>query len=285
MRSQERVFILWGMADEPTWPGLEALGGQLVAGHQADAWWPGWPGRTPACTSADTTSRSSERGYTWPTLVSVASKPRCGGHRRLEPRRPASADAEQVEHVLLGADRALDAAQRVAGEQVLDPARAPAAAPRRRWRSACRAWWPGRRTLWLRPVITRLACSAARSASRASAATMRSRTSTRAGADLQLLDVLGEVARGHARVDVLVAGQRRELLDAGLHVVAGDPLAGVDRLRGRPGRRPPRRPRSTPSGTSTPEVALGPQHGDPELPLEHDLVLGRPDARPSAALA
>ena len=36
IRSQERLFILWGIADDPTWPGLEALGGQLEAGHQAD---------------------------------------------------------------------------------------------------------------------------------------------------------------------------------------------------------------------------------------------------------
>ena len=49
--------------------------------------------------------------------------------------------------------------------------------------------------------------------------------------------------RGHALVDVLVAGERGELLDPRLHVVAGDPLAGGDARRGRPGRRPPRRPR------------------------------------------
>ena len=46
--------------------------------------------------------------------------------------------------------------------------------------------------------------------------------------DLQLLDVLGEVAAGHPLVHVLVPGQRAELLDARLDVVAGDPLAGRD---------------------------------------------------------
>ena len=35
-RSQLRLFILWGIAELPTWPGLEALGDQLVAGHQPD---------------------------------------------------------------------------------------------------------------------------------------------------------------------------------------------------------------------------------------------------------
>ena len=46
---------------------------------------------------------------------------------------------------------------------------------------------------------------------------------------LVLLDVLGEVAAGHALVHVLMPGQRVELFDARLHVVPGDPLAGLDR--------------------------------------------------------
>ena len=40
--------------------------------------------------------------------------------------------------------------------------------------------------------------------------------------DLELLDVLGEITRGHSPVDVFVTGQRAELVDAGLDVVAGD---------------------------------------------------------------
>ena len=48
------------------------------------------------------------------------------------------------------------------------------------------------------------------------------------GPHLELLDVLGEVPRGHAGVDALVAGQGGELLDPGLHVVAGDPLPRLD---------------------------------------------------------
>jgi hypothetical protein len=46
-----------------------------------------------------------------------------------------------------------------------------------------------------------------------------------ASPDLELFDVLGEVARGHTLVDVLVASQDAELLDASLHVVADDLLA------------------------------------------------------------
>ena len=94
--------------------------------------------------------------------------------------------------------------------------------------------------------------------------------------DLELLDVLGQVAGGHPLVDVLVPGQRAELLDPRLHVVPGDPLARGDRVEvdlvddvlvGL----------DDAVGYVDPEVALGLEHRDPELPLEHDLVLRRPD--------
>jgi hypothetical protein len=49
--------------------------------------------------------------------------------------------------------------------------------------------------------------------------------------DLELLDIFGEVAARHALVDVLVAGEVAERVDAGLHIVPGDPLAGVDEAR------------------------------------------------------
>ena len=98
---------------------------------------------------------------------------------------------------------------------------------------------------------------------------------------LELLDVLGQVARGHALVDVLVPGQRVELLDAGLHVVARHALAGVDRVEvhavddGLVGG-------DHLVGVSPAEVdaqvALRPQHREPELPLRDDLGLRRPDA-------
>ncbi len=60
-RSHERAFILWGIADEPTWPGRNpsvasswpAISRMVVARLDgADAAW----------TSAATTSRSSDRG-------------------------------------------------------------------------------------------------------------------------------------------------------------------------------------------------------------------------------
>jgi hypothetical protein len=93
--------------------------------------------------------------------------------------------------------------------------------------------------------------------------------------DLQLLDVLGEVAAGHALVHVLVPGQRAELLDARLHVVAGDALAGrdggqVDLLDD------PLVVLHDAVGHVDAELALGPQHRDPQPALQHDLALGRP---------
>ena len=96
------------------------------------------------------------------------------------------------------------------------------------------------------------------------------------GPHLELLDVLGEVARRHPGVDPLVAGQGRELLDAGLHVVAGDPLPGLDARqvdlvdhRHVVVDHVERQVEA--------EVVLGPQHRHPQLPLEHHLVLRRPD--------
>ena len=95
-------------------------------------------------------------------------------------------------------------------------------------------------------------------------------------ADLQLLDVLGEVARGHALVDLLVAGEVVELLDARLHIVAGDFFPRHDRGRihlvlhlfiggDRFGR------------NIQPEIALRLHHGDPEFAFQNDPPFGGPD--------
>ena len=97
-----------------------------------------------------------------------------------------------------------------------------------------------------------------------------------ASSHLELFDVLGEIPGGHPCMDQLVPGQRRELLDARLHIVAGDALALLDALEidlvdhrdvvidgcRRHG---------------NPEVGLGAHDGHPELAFEHHLVLGRPD--------
>jgi hypothetical protein len=96
--------------------------------------------------------------------------------------------------------------------------------------------------------------------------------------NLQLLDVLGEVARRHALVDVLGAGERSELVDARLHIVTRDllPLGDrgevdvVDHCLVR---------LDDAVGGLDPEVPLGLEDRDPQPALQPDLVLGRPDLR------
>src|SRR5690606_35820157 len=92
---------------------------------------------------------------------------------------------------------------------------------------------------------------------------------------LELLDVLGEVAARHALVDVLVSGEVVELLDAGLDVVPGDALTLGDRAEVHTvDHRLVVLDHAV--GDVDPQVALGAHHRDPQLPLEHDLVLGGP---------
>ena len=90
---------------------------------------------------------------------------------------------------------------------------------------------------------------------------------------LELLDVLGEVARGHTSVDVLMACERAELIDPSFDIVTGDGLASGDRVeidllthRFVGGNRV--------VGNVDAERALCPHHRDPQFALEHDLALG-----------
>ena len=87
--------------------------------------------------------------------------------------------------------------------------------------------------------------------------------------DLQLLDVLGEVPAGQPQVDELPLRQLRELLDAGLDVVEGHALpardgtqvdVALDALVVLDGVR----------GNRDAEVLLGLHHRDPEVALEAD---------------
>ncbi len=182
--------------------------------------------------------------------------------------------AEQVEHVLRGAHRALDAAQRITGDELLKPGERhqhlvgrrgePLAERRRLRRHVVRAarhhqiGVPGRE---VRQVGEQRHAAVPHQ--------------DEAVADLQLLDVLGEVARGHALVHVLVAGEVVELLDARLHVVAGQALALGDGaqvdLRGHG-----LVVVDDTGGHLDAQLGLRSQHGQPQLPLGQHLVLGRP---------
>jgi hypothetical protein len=76
-------------------------------------------------------------------------------------------------------------------------------------------------------------------------------------------------------VDVLVPGQRAELFDARLDVVAGGPFPDGDARQVDVVEHPPV-VLDHPVGNGHPEVALGLEHGQPEPALEADLLLGRP---------
>ena len=93
------------------------------------------------------------------------------------------------------------------------------------------------------------------------------------GTHLHLLDVLGEIARRHPLVDVLVARQRAELLDAGLDVVASDAFAPSDRVEvDLLDDRFIRLDHAV--GDRDTQVALCAEDREPQLPLEHHLALG-----------
>ena len=128
-------------------------------------------------------------------------------------------------------------------------------------------------TLWLRPTITRVGVLGGEAAEAGEGGDHAVADDGEGVAHLQLLDVLGQVAARHALVDVLVAGEGRELLDAGLDVVAGDPLPGLDRVEvdlvddgfvGLDGA----------VGHVDAELGLRPEDREPQSSLEHDLVLG-----------
>ena len=196
-------------------------------------------------------------------------KPRCSATRRSRSARRGRVAAEEVEHVLCGAHRALDPAQRVAGAQVFQPVvgdeqlvgGAREALAERGGLGGDVVAAPGQHQLG---VLGGAAGQAGEDGDGAVAHVLQRQP------DLQLLDVLGEVAAGHALVDVLVPRQRGELLDARLDVVAGDALAGGDggevdvrrrrarsprsrrRARGRRGRAGRRARRSTAAAPARP---------------------------------
>ncbi len=193
----------------------------------------------------------------------------------LEVGQPRLVAVEQVEHVLGGAHRTLDAAQRIAIQQLLEPLDRDQHLVGDGGEPFAERGGLGRDVVGPaghhRGLV--LGGEPGQPSKRGDRAVPEQRQRL---ADLELLDVLGEVPRGHPLVDVLVAGQRVELLDPRLHVVPGDPLAGRDRVEvdlvddvAVVGHHP--------VGNGDAQVALYLEHGDPQPALEHDLVLRRPD--------
>ena len=193
--------------------------------------------------------------------------------------------ADQVEHVLPGADRTLDAAQRVAVEQPVDPLVRDQQLLGHRGEPLAQGGHL--RGDVVRPRGDRLVgVAGGQLAEPGQHGDHPGPDQAEGGDDLQLLDVLGQVTGGHALVHVLVAGEGVELLDPGLDVVPGDPLPGgdagqVDRVdhclvRGEDRRR-------VVAAQVHAEIVLGGEHGEPEPPLGDDLALRAPRCPASPA--
>ncbi|CCW13901.1 hypothetical protein EBESD8_44640 [Rhodococcus aetherivorans] len=252
---------------------LEALGDELVPGHQADGVRERRrPGRDLHERGEHVVVQRARIDLT--DAGEHVREPEVLGDRRLETRELVGVAAEQVQHVLRGAHGALDAAQRVPGDQLAQPGERDE-----------QLVGGGREPLaeggGLRGDVVRPARHHQRRVLGGAVGQPRGDRDAvgvhvlEGAQDLQLFDVLGEVAAGHALVHVLVAGEGVELLDAGLHVVAGDALAGRDRLEVDLLEHPLVVGQGLLRDVD-PEFRLRPEDRQPQLALEHDLVLRRP---------
>jgi hypothetical protein len=201
-------------------------------------------------------------------------EPEVGRDPVLELVEPVEVAAEQVEHVLLGADRPLDAAQRVAGEELLDPAGGlqqllprvgePLAERGRLGRDVVAAAGEDQRGVLGRPVGEQRqrathrsrTCSRERRTCSCSTFSVRSREviplwtcswPARAQNSSMRAFTSWRVTRSRAAIEARSTWSTTRL------VGLDDPVRHVDA-----------------------EVALGAQHGEPQLPFEHHLALGRP---------
>ncbi len=189
--------------------------------------------------------------------------------------QPGGVPVEQVEHVLRGAHRALDAAQRVPVDQLGQPGQ-------RDQRLLGGRREPLAQRRGLRGDVVAAAGHHQIAVQRRPLGQPRDHRDAvgvdefQGAPDLQLLDVLGEVAARHALVHVLVAGQRVELLDAGLDVVARDPFARGDR-----GQvdllEHPLVVGDHAVGHRHAQFGLRTEHGDPQSSFGDDLGFRRPD--------
>ncbi len=251
----------------------EPLGGQVVTGHEPHGGGQaGWSGR-----GLDQSGDHVEVERAGVDLTDAADRrleAQPPGDRRLELIQPGEVAAQQVELVLRGAHRALEAPQRVAAQDLLHPGQGVQQLLAGVGEALAQGGGLGRHVVGSgrhhhRGVLGRPIGQSGQGGHHAVAHDGEGVT------DLTLLHVLGEVARGHRLVDVLVAGQGAELLDAGLDVVAVHPLPSLDRrqvdivnhlLVGL----------DHPVGYGDPKSALRLEHGDPQPPLGHHLAGRRP---------
>ena len=257
---------------------LEALGDGLITGHQAD----GGGQRRRASTELDQRGQSVEVEGARVDLtngVKDAVEAEAFSDFIFQGGQCGLITVKQIQHVLGGTHRALDAAQWVAGNQVfytLD-------AQQHLVRSGGEALTQGRCLCGdvvgatchdQRLVLGGLFRSAGGNGNGLVSHDLQRLQS------LQLFNVFSQVTRGHALVNVLGASQVAELFNAGLHIVASNTLTcgnGVEvnlvddllvcldsALR---------------HLNSAGDLSL--QNGNPELALEDDLVLRAPQLRQS----
>ncbi len=257
---------------------LEAFGDELVSGHEPD-------GRRDVAGCCSDLREGCDDVEIEAARIDLTgggqdrAKAKFVGDALLEFRQLLCA-ADEIKHVLGGAHRPLDPARRIAGDELLEALESDEQFVRGGGEPL-----PERGDLG-GDVVGTSRHRGVRVLPRQSSELGEGRDDSSADdsqriEDLELLDVLCEVTRRHALVDVLVPGERIELLDARLHVMPGDPLAirdGFqihlvdDRLVGR----------DHFVGVRSPEihakVPLSTQDGEPQLSFGNDLRLRRPDS-------
>ena len=252
---------------------LESLGDGLVARHEADRH--GQRAHRRAQLHEDGQGVEVEGARVdLADGVEDLAKAQAVGDLRLQLRELRLVTAQQVQHVLRGTHRALDSAQRVACQQLLGARQAQQQLIGRG--SKALAQGGGLRgdvvgtARHHEPLVLAGQAADAVEDGDALIAGQHERA-----VNLQLLHVLREIAGGHTLVDLLEASEVVELLNAGLHVVAGDllPLGDggqvhlvEDLLIGG---------RSLGRDLDA-EFLLSLHHGEPELALHLDLLLRGP---------
>ena len=195
-------------------------------------------------------------------------------HRLFQRVQALQVPIQQVQHVLLGAHRTLDAPQRVPGNQRLQPGGGLQQFLPRVGEALTEGGGLGGDVVGA-PDHDPIGMGHRQLGQASQGGDAAVSHEFQGGSHLELLNVLGQVARGHALVDLLEAGQGAELLDPGLHVVPRSALPGRnageidllhDGLVGLDGA----------VRHSDAQVALGPKHSQPELTLQDDLVARRP---------
>ena len=207
---------------------LETFGDQVVAGHQPDAGC--HVGRRCRGLGERTDDVQVERA--WVDLAGRfqdVGEPETGRDPSLQFVQFVEVTTEQVQHVLAGTHRALDAAHGIASDQVIEPGMRDQQFVGAGGEPLSEGGHLGGDVV--AAADDRLVGVSDREVGQPGEHRHHPGTDQLQRLQhLHLLDVLGQIAAGHALVDVFMADQPVELLDPGLDVVPGDPLPIGDRV-------------------------------------------------------